>query len=61
MKLWEGLPKLFPPDNWRPPPPAGYVDAQGWRRHSLDPWRPVRPRASDRSWPGPALTVCAWL
>lgn len=25
---WQSLPKLYPPENWRPPPPAGYVDAQ---------------------------------
>ena len=33
---------LVPPSNWRAPPPAGYVDAQGMRRTEDDPWRPVR-------------------
>lgn len=28
MAAWESLEKLYPPPNWRPPPPAGYEDAQ---------------------------------
>lgn len=28
LAAWEALPKLYPPANWRPPPPPGYVDAQ---------------------------------
>lgn len=38
---WEALPKLYPPENWRPPPPAGYEDAQGIRRLSQQGWRPA--------------------
>ncbi|PRW61553.1 Malonyl- -acyl carrier mitochondrial [Chlorella sorokiniana] len=41
MAAWESLPKLYPPSNWRPPPPAGYVEAQGIRLASKDPWRPA--------------------
>ncbi|KAL4452734.1 hypothetical protein ABPG75_008396 [Micractinium tetrahymenae] len=40
-EAWESLPKLYPPDNWRPPPPAGYEDAQGIRRLSVEGWRPA--------------------
>ena len=29
------------PPNWRAPPEAGYMDAQGMRRESEEPWRPV--------------------
>lgn len=28
MAAWESLPKLYPPSNWQPPPPAGYEAAQ---------------------------------
>ena len=57
--LYAKLPHLFPPDDWRPPPPAGHVEAQGWRRHSIDPWRPVsgggsggaaRPQRAEGRW-----------
>ena len=41
LRCWESLPKLYPPQNWQPPPPAGYIGASGMRRHSIDPWRPV--------------------
>jgi len=45
---WERLSReehggsLVPPNDWRAPPPAGYVDAQGMRRVEDEPWRPVR-------------------
>lgn len=42
LNLYEDLPPRWPPLNWRAPPPAGYIDAQGMRRISEDPWRPVR-------------------
>lgn len=29
IKAWEELPKLYPPENWKLPPPAGYVGAIG--------------------------------
>lgn len=45
MKLWEKLPKIYGPENWRAPPPAGYQEAQGWRLHAVDPWRPVGGRS----------------
>ena len=44
---WERLSReehrgaLVPPSDWRAPPPAGYVDAQGMRRVEDKPWRPV--------------------
>lgn len=41
LKAWELLAPVLPPDNWRPPPPAGYIAAQGMRRVEDDPWRPV--------------------
>ncbi len=41
--MWDKLPVRYPPENWRAPPEAGYVAAQGMRRDSVDPWRPVRP------------------
>ena len=33
MAAWQSLDKLYPPPNWRPPPPAGYEDAQVWSGH----------------------------
>ena len=41
--MWEQQPVRYPPENWRAPPEAGYLAAQGMRRDSADPWRPVRP------------------
>ncbi|EFN51391.1 hypothetical protein CHLNCDRAFT_141012 [Chlorella variabilis] len=41
MAAWNSLPKLYPPKNWRPPPPAGYEDAQGARLAAVEPWRPA--------------------
>ena len=41
LQAWEQLPPVLPPENWRPPPPAGYVAAQGMRRVEDEPWRPV--------------------
>eukprot|EP00884_Botryococcus_braunii_P004606 jgi/Botrbrau1/14146/Bobra.182_3s0087.1 len=41
LKAWEEGEVLLPPPNWRPPPPAGYLEAQGMRRASGDPWRPA--------------------
>lgn len=42
LRAWEALPPLYPPPNWRPPPPAGYVSAQGVRPYAPGGWRPVR-------------------
>ena len=42
LQAWEQLAPVLPPENWRPPPPAGYVAAQGMRRIEDEPWRPVR-------------------
>ena len=37
VAAWEALPKLYPPASWRPPPPAGYTQAQvGGRRYNPD-------------------------
>ena len=54
---WERLSReehrgaLVPPSDWRAPPPAGYIDAQGMRRVEDDPWRPVRwGRSHNASW-----------
>lgn len=41
MRQWEALPKLYPPANWRPPPPAGFEDAQGIRRVEVRGWQPA--------------------
>ncbi|KAL4855434.1 hypothetical protein ACK3TF_003975 [Chlorella vulgaris] len=41
LRAWDSLPKLYPPENWRAPPPAGYVTAQGARLASKEPWRPA--------------------
>ena len=41
LEVWKRLPKLYPPDNWRPPPPPGYVGSPGWRVHAISPWRPA--------------------
>ena len=40
---WQSLPKLYPPANWRPPPPAGYTGAQGARHAGTAgcQWRPA--------------------
>ncbi len=47
MAAWESLPKLYPPSNWRPPPPAGYEDAQvGLGMHN----RACRASASKETW-----------
>ena len=39
--MWEKLPVRYPPENWRAPPEAGYLAAQGMRRDSVDPCRPI--------------------
>ena len=44
LRAWEALPKLYPPPDWRPPPPAGYAGAAGMRRHSEEAWRPAGER-----------------
>lgn len=41
FELWKALPKLYPPENWNPPPRPGYIGAPGWRRHATNPWRPA--------------------
>ncbi|CAL5218505.1 g192 [Coccomyxa viridis] len=41
QEMWDKLPVRYPPENWRAPPEAGYVAAQGMRRDSVDPWRPA--------------------
>lgn len=43
LAAWERRAPVVPPAEWRPPPPAGYADAQGMRLAALEPWRPVRP------------------
>lgn len=41
LRRWEALPKLYPPPNWRPPPPAGFEGAGGVRRLADGGWRPA--------------------
>lgn len=41
VQCWQALPKVYPPANWRPPPPAGFVGATGMRVHALKPWKSV--------------------
>ncbi|KAK9861407.1 hypothetical protein WJX84_003615 [Apatococcus fuscideae] len=41
MDAWSQLPKQYPPANWRPPPPAGFLAAQGMRAATQEPWRPA--------------------
>ena len=43
LAAWERREPVVPPANWRPPPPAGYAEAQGMRLAARKPWRPVRP------------------
>ena len=47
LRTWERQKPLLPPANWRAPPPAGYLDAQGMRRIADEPWRPVRSPGMD--------------
>ena len=42
LEAWQQQAPVLPPENWRPPPPAGYLAAQGMRRAEDEPWRPVR-------------------
>lgn len=45
LKAWqdsESAKACIAPDNWRPPPPAGFLDAAGMRRVDDEAWRPVR-------------------
>lgn len=65
LGCWEVLPKLYPPKNWRAPPPAGFVNASGMRRHDEDPWRPVSGQRlaewlSKRGTSVRVLTFCKW-
>lgn len=46
LRAWEAQKPLLPPADWRAPPPAGFVDAQGMRRIEEEPWRPVRAQHS---------------
>ncbi|KAK9822714.1 hypothetical protein WJX81_007292 [Elliptochloris bilobata] len=41
VAAWERRAPVVPPANWRPPPPAGYADAQGMRLAAREPWRPA--------------------
>ncbi|KAK9916185.1 hypothetical protein WJX75_009780 [Coccomyxa subellipsoidea] len=41
LRAWEAQKPLLPPADWRAPPPAGFVDAQGMRRIMEEPWRPA--------------------
>jgi hypothetical protein len=38
LATWAALPPRYPPQDWRPPPPAGYLDAGGTR---AGPWAPA--------------------
>lgn len=52
LRAWELQKPLLPPADWRAPPPAGFIDAQGMRRVEEEPWRPVRTpwTSQDVSW-----------
>ena len=41
LDAWNALPKLYPPQNWLPPPQAGYADAQGMRDVATKGWMPA--------------------
>ncbi|BDA44410.1 probable protein phosphatase 1 regulatory subunit 27 at N-terminal half [Coccomyxa sp. Obi] len=41
LRAWERQKPMLPPADWRAPPPAGFVDAQGMRRIADEPWRPA--------------------
>ena len=38
LSAWSALPPRYPPKDWRPPPPAGFLDAGGTR---TGPWAPA--------------------
>ena len=43
------------PEDWRPPPPAGFLDAAGMRRVEEEPWRQVHHLAAQ--WPRTAMPL----
>ena len=58
LEAWQAQAPVLPPENWRPPPPAGYLAAQGMRRAEDEPWRPVR--AAAKLWFLAALLNLRW-
>ncbi|KAK9832373.1 hypothetical protein WJX74_008019 [Apatococcus lobatus] len=38
VEAWALLPKHYPPAQWRPPPAAGFLAAQGMRLATTEPW-----------------------